>query len=113
MSRTDTKNGCGTVNVEPGRNLESRRARALPREGWTAATQVNMAEEAIRAMQEQFSVALEGLTRQSADLQAELTQRRQQAPNQIAALIQEVRTARGGSPPRGPETSGTGNQEAW
>ena len=72
-----------------------------------------MAEEAIRAMQRQFSAALEGLTRQNADLKADLTQRRQQAPNEIAALIQEVRAARGGSHPRGAETSVTGNQETW
>ena len=67
----------------------------------------------MRAMH-QFATAVEGLTRQNAELQNELTQSRQQAANELAALRQEVR----GSPLRGSQVTGVGvntrgAQEAW
>ena len=57
----------------------------------------------MRAMQEQFTTALDGLTRQNVDLQAELAQRRQQATSELAALRQEIR-----APQRGSQTTGDG-----
>ena len=63
-----------------------------------------MTEDAMRAMHQQFTTALEGLTRQNAELQNELTQSRQQAANELAALRQEVR----GSPLRGSQVTGVG-----
>ena len=56
-----------------------------------------MAEEAMRAMHQQFTTALDSLTRQNADLQAELAQSRQQAANELAALRQEIRAPLRGS----------------
>ena len=53
-----------------------------------------MAQEAMRAMQQQFTTALDSWTRQNIDLQAELVQGRQQGASERAALRQEVRTAR-------------------
>ena len=50
-----------------------------------------MAEDAIRAMQQQFKSALDNVTRQNVDLQAELAQNRQQAASELAALRQEIR----------------------
>ena len=50
-----------------------------------------MAEDAMRAMHQQFTTALEGLTRQNTELKNELKQSRQQAANELAALRQEVR----------------------
>ena len=47
-----------------------------------------MAEEAIRTMQQQFTSALDGLTQQNSELQAEVAQSRQQAANELAALRQ-------------------------
>ena len=55
-----------------------------------------------RAMHQQFTTALEGLTRRNAGLENELTQSRQQAANELAALRQEVR----GSPLRGTQATG-------
>ena len=49
-------------------------------------------EEALRQMQQQFTTALEGLSRQSAELQADLEQNRQAAASGLAALRQELRT---------------------
>ena len=46
-----------------------------------------MAEEEMRAMHQQFTTALEGLARQNTELQNELNQRRQQAANELAALL--------------------------
>ena len=63
-------------------------------------------EEAIRAMQQQFTAALDGLTRQNAYLQAELAHSRQQAANEMVALGQEVRAPQGQSPHHEPEMSG-------
>ena len=54
-------------------------------------------EEAMRAMQQQFTTALDGLTRKNVDLQAELAQSRQQAASELAALRQEVRAPQRGS----------------
>ena len=48
----------------------------------------------MRAMQQQFTTALDSWTRQNIDLQAELVQGRQQGASERAALRQEVRTAR-------------------
>ena len=62
-----------------------------------------MAEEAMRAMHQQFTTALDSLTRQNADLQAELAQSRQQAANELAALRQEIR-----APLRGSQVTGVG-----
>ena len=45
----------------------------------------------MRAMHQQFTTAIEGLTRQDTELQNELNQSRQQAANELAALRQEVR----------------------
>ena len=64
--------------------------------------QSKMAEEAMRAMHQQFTTALEGLTRQNTELQNELNQGRQQAANELAALRQEVR----GAPLRGTQATG-------
>ena len=44
-----------------------------------------MTEDAMRAMHQQFTTALEGSTRENAELQNELTQSRQQAANELAA----------------------------
>ena len=49
------------------------------------------AEEALRQMQQQFTTALEGLSRQNAELQAELEQTRQAAASGLAALRQQLR----------------------
>ena len=49
------------------------------------------------SMQQPFTAALEGLTRQNTDLQAELANRRQRAANEIVAFRQEVRALLGGS----------------
>ena len=49
------------------------------------------------AMQQQFARALESLTRQNVDLQAELAQNRQQAASELAALRQEIRAPLRGS----------------
>ena len=62
-----------------------------------------MAEDAMRAMQRQFTSALDSLTRQNVDLQAELAQNRQQAASELAALRQEIR-----APLRGSQTTGVG-----
>ena len=62
-----------------------------------------MAEEAVRGMQQQFTTALDSLTRQNVDLQAELGQNRQQAASELAALRQEIR-----APLRGSQTTGVG-----
>ena len=56
-----------------------------------------MAEDAMRVMQQQFTTALDGLTRQNVDLQAELAQSRQQAASELAALRQEIRAPQSGS----------------
>ena len=61
-----------------------------------------MTEDALRAMHQQFTIALEGLTRQNVELQNELAQSRQQAAKELAALRQEAR----GSPLRGWSRSG-------
>ena len=66
-------------------------------------TSFPMAEEAVRALQQQFATALDGLTRQNVDLQAELAKSRQQAASELAALRQEVR-----APQRGSQTTGIG-----
>ena len=50
------------------------------------------AEEALRQIQQQFTTALEGLSRQNAELQADLEQNRQAAASGLAALRQELRT---------------------
>ena len=63
-----------------------------------------MAEDAMRAMHQQFTTSLEGLTRQNTELQSELNQSRQQAANELAALRQEVR----GAPLRGTQATGVG-----
>ena len=63
-----------------------------------------MAEDATRAMHQQFRTALEGLTRQNTELQNELNQSRQQAANELAAVRQEVR----GAPLRGTQATGVG-----
>ena len=52
-----------------------------------------MTEDAMRAMHQQFTATLEGLARQNVELQIELAQSRQQAPNELATLRQEVRGA--------------------
>ena len=44
---------------------------------------LKMTEDAMRAVHQQFTTALEGLTRQSAELQNELAQSRQQAANEL------------------------------
>ena len=67
--------------------------------------QSKMAEEAMRAMHQQFTTALERLTRQNTELQNELNQSRQQAANKLAALRNEVR----GAPLRG--DAGDGSRE--
>ena len=68
-----------------------------------------MVEEAIRTMQQHFTSALDGLTRHNSELQAELAQSRQQAVNELAALMQEVR-----APQRGSQTTGVGvDTAAW
>ena len=61
-----------------------------------------MTEDAMRAMHQQFTNALEGLTRQNLELQNELAQSRQRAANELAALRQEVR----GAPLRGSQVTG-------
>ena len=63
-----------------------------------------MAEDAMRGMHQQFTTALEGLARQNVELQNELSQSRQQAANELAALRQEVR----GAPLRGTQATGVG-----
>ena len=82
-----------------------------------------MTEDAMRAMHQQFTATLEGLTRQKVELQNELNQSRQQAANEVAALRQEVR----GAPLRGTQATGvvvdtrllgkpsdfSGAQDAW
>ena len=61
---------------------------------------MTVAEDAMRAMQQQFTTALDSLTRQNVDLQVELAQSRQQAASEVAALRQEV-----GAPQRGSQTT--------
>ena len=63
-----------------------------------------MADDAMRAMHQQFTIALEGFTRQNTELQNELNQSRQQAANELEALRQEVR----GAPLRGTQATGVG-----
>ena len=63
-----------------------------------------MAEDALRAVHQQFTTAQEGLTRQNTELQNELNQSRQQAAKELAALRQEVR----GAPARGTQATGVG-----
>ena len=63
-----------------------------------------MVEEAVRAMHQQFTTALEGLTRHNTELQIVLNQSRQQAANELAAVRQEVR----GAPLRGTQAMGVG-----
>ena len=58
----------------------------------------------MRAMHQQFTTALEGLTRQNTELQNELNQSRQQAANELAALRQEVL----GAPLRGTQATEVG-----
>ena len=58
----------------------------------------------MRAMHQQLTTALEGLTRQNTELQNELNQSSQQAANELAALRQEVR----GAPLRGTKATGVG-----
>ena len=58
----------------------------------------------MRAMHQHFTATLEGLARQNVELQNELTQSRQQAANELAALRQKVR----GAPQRGTEATGVG-----
>ena len=65
---------------------------------------LKMSEDAMRAMHQQFTATLEGLARQSVELQNELAQSRQQAANELAALRQEVR----GAPLRGTQATGVG-----
>ena len=65
-----------------------------------------MAEEAIRTVQQQFTTALDDLTRQNVELQAEVAQNRRQAASEFASyasLGQEVR-----APQRGSQTTGVG-----
>ena len=59
---------------------------------------------AMRATHQQFTTALDGLTRQNSELQNELAQRRQQAANDLSSLGQEVR----GSPLRWSQATGVG-----
>ena len=66
--------------------------------------QSKMAEDAMRAMHQQFTTELEGLARQNVEVQNELNQSRQQASNELAALRQEVR----GAPLRGTQATGVG-----
>ena len=66
-----------------------------------------MAEEAIRTIQQQFTMALDGLTRRNSELQDAVAQSRQQAANESAALRQEVR-----APQRGSQTTGVGESQA-
>ena len=63
-----------------------------------------MAEDAMRTMHQQFTTALEGLTRQNTELKNELAHSRQQAANELAALGQEGR----GAPLRGTQATGVG-----
>ena len=63
-----------------------------------------MTEHAVRAMHQQFTIALEVLARQNTELQNELNQSRQQAANELAALRQEVPDA----PLRGTQATGVG-----
>ena len=49
-----------------------------------------MAEDAMRAIHQQFTTALEGLSSQKAEYKNELAQSRQQSANELAALRQEV-----------------------
>ena len=81
-----------------------------------------MTEDAMRAMQQQCTTALDSLTRQNVDLQAELAQNRQQVASELAALRQQIR-----APLRGSQTTGvsvdtsllgkssefSGAQDAW
>ena len=62
-----------------------------------------MLEDATRAMHQQFTTALDSLTRQNGDLRAELAQSRQQAANELAILRQEIR-----APLRGSQATGVG-----
>ena len=78
-------------------------------------------EEAMRAMQQQFTSALDSLTRQNVDLQAEQARNRQQAASELEALRQELRAPqRATSPTVGVDTrllgklgEFSGAQEAW
>ena len=78
-------------------------------------------EEAMRAMQQQFTSALDSLTRQNVDLQAELARNRQQAASELETLRQELRAPqRATSPTVGVDTRllgkpgvFSGAQEAW
>ena len=63
-----------------------------------------MAEDAMRAMHQQFTAALEGLTRQNTELQNQPNQSRQQAANGLAALRQGA----WGAPLRGTQATGVG-----
>ena len=81
-----------------------------------------MAEEAVMAMQQQFTTALDGSTWQNVDLRAELAQSRHQAASELAALRQEIRAPQRGSPTTGvgvhtrlPGKPGEflGTQDAW
>ena len=58
----------------------------------------------MRAMHQQLTIALEGLTRQNTEMQNELNQSRQQAANEFAAPRQEVR----GAPLRGMQATEVG-----
>ena len=69
----------------------------------------------MRAMDQQFTTALDGLTRQNTELQNVLAQSRQQAATELAAPRQEVR----GTPLRGSQRlleklgEFSGAQDAW
>ena len=87
--------------------LRPERLLAGTRAGWwirARSRHLEMAEEAMRVMYQQFTTALEGLTRQNTELQNELNQSRQQAANELASLRQEVRRA----PLRGTQATGVG-----
>ena len=92
--------------------LRPERLQAGTRAGWwirvdwkaPRSRHLEMAEEAMRAMHQQFTTALDSLTRQNTELQNELNQSRQQAANELAAPRQEVR----GAPLRGSQATGVG-----
>ena len=63
-----------------------------------------MTEDAMGGMHQRFTATLEGLARQSVELQNELAHSRQQAANELAALRQDVR----GAPLRGTQATGVG-----
>ena len=75
----------------------------------------------MRALQQQFTSALDSLTKQNVDLQAELARNRQQAASELEALRQELRAhQRATSPTVGVNTrllgkpgEFSGAQEAW